>query len=124
LSDKQRQYMRRKYEDRKREAQDHLGGRCVVRSTEVDLEFDHIDPGTKSFTITDRLDSAPWTVIEEELQKCQLLCAPHHLVKTTGGRDARRQHGTLSSYRYCKCAPCRAAKAVYMREYKARRKAP
>lgn len=31
---------------------------------------------------------------------------------------AKTTHGTLSSYRYCHCVLCRAAKAKYMRERK------
>jgi len=37
-----------------------LGGRCVRCGATEDLEFDHIDPSTKRFTISGGLSKA-WT---------------------------------------------------------------
>jgi 5-methylcytosine-specific restriction endonuclease McrA len=58
-----------------------LGGACAVCGTTEHLEFDHVDPRRKSFNIAIRL-SAPWRVLFNELDKCQLLCARHHREKT------------------------------------------
>lgn len=49
-------------------------------STE-NLEFDHIDPKTKSFTITSR-PTASEDKMSKELAKCQLLCHTCHENKT------------------------------------------
>jgi hypothetical protein len=110
-----RQYMKDWYDRRHAEAVEALGGRCAKCPIADDVEFDHIDPATKTMTI-----ARMWTASEErfrvELAKCQLLCQMHHLEKTLAERDqrsARVTHGTVSSYRYCgppKCEPCKAAK--------------
>lgn len=113
-----RQYMKDWYDRRHAEAVALLGSHCAQCPETQDLQFDHIDPATKSMTI-----AKMWTASEErfqaELQKCQLLCALHHLEKTLaelGRKSARGTHGTLSAYRYCgppKCDACRAVKSAY-----------
>ena len=117
-------YMKRWYDRRHAEAVAALGGHCA-RCLETDeLQFDHIDPSTKSMTI-----AKMWTASEErfqaELAKCQLLCVPHHLEKTLAERGmtaARGTHGSLSSYRYCgppKCDDCKQAKRDYAAQIRA-----
>lgn len=47
------------------------------------LEFDHIDPKTKSFSIARAIgDIRSWDEIQKELKKCQVLCANCHKIKT------------------------------------------
>jgi 5-methylcytosine-specific restriction endonuclease McrA len=119
------EYMNSRYWRRKTVAVEHLGGRCAHCESTDGLEFDHVDPSSKEFTVTNRLDSAPWEVILGELAKCQLLCQPCHAAKSIrdrGYQSTKGVHGTLSSYRYCKCVECKAAKSSYMREYYKRRK--
>ena len=55
--------------------------KCVKCGTTDKLEWDHIDPSTKSFVITQRYH---WTTerLENELKKCQRLCRPCHIAKT------------------------------------------
>lgn len=72
----------RAFMDKKRQkALDFLGGKCVECGSTEDLHFDHIDPKTKVFTISRSLNRR-WEVLQVELEKCQLLCAPHHRDKT------------------------------------------
>jgi len=108
------------YQRRKRRAIEYLGGRCVRCGTRDGLEFDHIDPSTRSFVITGRL-SGKWTTVQPELDKCQLLCKPCHRAKTVengetaGGWNKRAtvEHGTVTTYTDgCRCEPCREAKSV------------
>lgn len=109
-----RQYMKDWYDRRHAEAVAALGGHCARCPETEDLQFDHVDPATKSMTI-----ARMWTASEErflaELAKCQLLCTSHHLEKTLaerGQRSARGTHGSVSAYRYCgppKCEACKAA---------------
>lgn len=57
-----------------------MGGKCSVCSYDrcpEALDFHHIDPSTKSFEISGRM-SKRWSVIEDELKKCVLLCANCH----------------------------------------------
>jgi hypothetical protein len=58
-----------------------LGGKCVECGCTETLEFDHIDPSTKSFNISAGYHK-PKEVLEEELEKCQLLCNKCHIEKS------------------------------------------
>lgn len=74
-------YMAYWYQKRKARAIALLGGICVACGSTEDLEFDHVDPPAKSFTITNNLARA-WKLVLEELKKCQLLCSQCHDDKT------------------------------------------
>lgn len=123
-----RAYMKAWYDRRHAEAIAALGGHCSHPGCDEteDLQFDHIDPATKTLVI-----AKMWTASEErfqaELRKCQILCPPHHLEKTLAERgltSARGTHGTLSAYRWCgppKCESCKAAKRAAP-SYQAKRK--
>lgn len=115
-----REYLLRRYYERKKEAQLLLGGKCRKCGSINKLEFDHIDPKEKEFTI-----SMLWNISHDrfikEVKKCQLLCKECHKKKTLedlGQQDARKTHGTLSSYRYCRCSLCLKAKRDWNRQYK------
>lgn len=74
-------YERDRWEKRYPEALRTLGGRCVECGTTEDLQFDHVDPATKLFNISEgatRNENLFW----DEVAKCQLLCVPHHKDKT------------------------------------------
>lgn len=99
----------------------YLGGRCVVCGSTTDLQFDHKDARTKTFSISSGW-SKPWAVLVIELDKCQLLCKPHHGEKTSAAKEygggqnkwSEIQHGKVWAYtRYrCRCTACRSAKAA------------
>lgn len=77
------------YRDRRRAwARALLGGKCVVCGTTEGLEFDHIDPETKTMSIG-KMWHASKARLELELTKCQLLCSTHHDEKS-------RREGSLS----------------------------
>lgn len=116
-------YWLNRYRDRMREGMEYLGGVCVECGSDEGLEFDHIDPTTKSFTLTvewGRAKSVWWN----ELQKCQLLCKDCHLKKTVREQTINA-HGTWSTYRKrkCRCEVCKTFMRDYMREYRARNRA-
>ena len=67
--------------ERKQHLLERLGGKCVECGTTKRLQFDHIDPRTKSFTIAQKLTSSI-KILYEEVDKCQLLCPDCHLEKT------------------------------------------
>lgn len=116
--------MRQWYERRMAKARDLLGGKCERCGAKDSLEFDHVDPNTKSFTITGAFSLA-WSRIVKELKKCQLLCRPCHEQKTHGDAWAARKHGDLNMYcRFkCRCEICRTAWNAYSREVKRRSRA-
>lgn len=118
-----RDYLLRRYHKRRKDALKQLGGKCKKCGSKKRLELDHINPKKKSFNI-----SKLWSVSKEkyaaELMKCQILCCECHekkSIKERGFKVAKGRHGTISSYRYCRCARCRKAKSKANREYRLRK---
>jgi len=95
-----------------------LDGKCVVCGGVEDLEFDHVDPITKQFAISEGLDY-PWPRLIAELLKCQLLCHEHHLEKSKqeGSLGAVGHGEGLTGKKSCRCALCNPLKREYMRRY-------
>jgi hypothetical protein len=73
-----------------------LGGRCVECGCTQSLEFDHIDPSTKSFNIAAGY-TKPKEVLLKEVAKCQLLCNKCHIEKSK--RDAKFRPKTIAGGR-------------------------
>lgn len=48
------------------------------------MQFDHRDPLTKSFTISDSIDAQSLSRLKEEIQKCDVVCANCHAERTWG----------------------------------------
>ena len=117
----------RMYPERKAHYIAKLGGVCVSCGTTENLEFDHIDRSTKSFTFTDKIASMSIKKLDIEAEKLQLLCNDCHKEKTSLNQDddSVGHGGGNSGKRNCKCAPCKAKKAEYMKArqavYQARR---
>jgi|GEM_PF-2811688 len=106
-----RKYMLEKYHKKRAKLIELLGGKCMVCGSVNQLEFDHIDPNTKSFTIA-QLNTMAYDKAVEECKKCQLLCKPCHNTKTIlekGFQEVKGKdiHGTISSYKYCRCEICK-----------------
>lgn len=60
---------------------------CGVNDPRV-LEFDHIKPSTKSFSIAQAINNTQkWENILLEINKCQILCANCHKIKTAEEQD-------------------------------------
>ena len=105
-----------RYYARLAKAIEYLGGVCIECSTTEQLEFDHVDPTEKEFTVTEIMLHADGKLYTE-LDKCVLRCKPHHLERT------RRQKGVphgggLSGKGRCSCELCRAKKAEYNQNYR------
>jgi hypothetical protein len=110
-----RGYMLLRYHARRQEAIQMLGGVCVACGTDQDLEFDHVEPAEKKFSV-----GTLWSISKEkfhaEVRKCQLLCEEHHKAKHAA------KCGTVSGFRNCKCDLCREARNAYMRTWKRNRR--
>ena len=118
------EYMKRRFHERRGKVIAHLGGKCVSCGSVDRLELDHIDPGTKAIE-TKKLWGSSEALFWAEVAKCQLLCRPCHCLKSTierGQTPSAGTHGTLTSYRHCKCDLCRAAKSAYSKKYAQKRK--
>ena len=80
-NNKMNDYMKRRWEERRALAVEFLGGKCSVCETEENLQFDHINPEEKTMTIA-KASSRSEEFFWAEVRKCQLLCEPHHKIKT------------------------------------------
>jgi len=114
-----RDYMRERYQGRMLYCRKKLGNMCSECGVAENLHVHHIDPIKKKFSISTGAYRMSLKGLDVELEKCVLLCESchnkkHHTAKTT--------HGTLSSYRYCKCELCKKAMSLYNRAYKKRKK--
>lgn len=106
-----RTYIRVRKHARRQRLIEMLGGCCVRCGTKENLEFDHVDPSTKRFSVCAGLTRA-WDELVEEARKCQLLCRPCHIAK--GAKDRPEPAHGLYRYWYwaCRCDVCRAANAA------------
>ena len=112
-------YDRRRYEEKHALLVKELGGRCARCGSTDDLEFDHIDPSTKAFSIKAHWNR-PLEALRDELAKCQLLCQPHHKEK----HHRVPACGTRGSYGAgCRCEKCVGVQRDYMRKWRQRRRA-
>ena len=116
-------YMRRRYHRKRQQFVALLGGHCAKCHTTKLLEFDHVDPRTKLFTISDCWDY-PLPVLLVELAKCQLLCRLCHREKTDAENTGKRLHGTWAMWTNggCRCRVCRDFFNAYRRNLRARGK--
>jgi hypothetical protein len=73
-----------------------MGGKCVECGCTEALEFDHIDPATKSFNIAAGY-TKPKEVLLAEVAKCQLLCNKCHIEKTK--KDSKFRPKTIAGGR-------------------------
>ena len=87
-----------------------LGGKCIKCNSTSTLEFDHLNPSTKSFKILGSLNRNIDSLIEEA-KKCQLLCYDCHTAKH-GVKEVEHGGGTQGKWK-CKCALCLNKKAEY-----------
>lgn len=102
----------------KQKAIDRLGGECVKCGETEGLEFDHIDPKTKSFNF-----SVTWQnegQLYQELEKCQLLCYDCHKVKTSKEQGVGHGQG-LTGKRNCRCKLCAPLKNKYQEKFNSKR---
>jgi len=76
IRDERRQYLR-----------EYLGGKCVMCGVTEGLEFDHIDPSEKSYTIGSSITCFSLEELILEVDKCQLLCRPCHMKKSRENGD-------------------------------------
>jgi hypothetical protein len=106
---KKREYQANWCRQNRLDAIELLGGKCVVCGTMSDLEVDHIDPATK---ISHRIWS--WSKVRRlaELQKCQVLCATHHLQKTKDYANIPPSKILKVHKAGCGCGGCANARAL------------
>jgi hypothetical protein len=118
-----RDYVLARWHRRRLKGIELLGGACVDCGgidTER-LEFDHIDPAIKKFTISSKTSCSEKEFLEE-LAKCELRCdEPCHKERTRKQKSVEHGGGA-SGKRNCPCLPCKERKAQYSKDYKERRR--
>lgn len=115
---------------RRAKVREYLGGSCVKCGATENLEVDHIDWSTKSFTISNNLQVS-WERMVKELDKCQLLCSSCHKEKTRLDHKDRPhwnrgnwKHGSITGYhKGCRCDLCKEAQSLYKKSLRARKRA-
>lgn len=56
---------------------------CGYNEHPAALQFDHLDPETKNFTIANVISGGMCiSTLLEEIEKCEVVCANHHAVRT------------------------------------------
>lgn len=124
-AEKNKQYLNDRYADQRNAMYSYLGGVCVVCGSTQQLEIDHIDWRKKSFPVGRLWPVKKLAEVYNELDKCQLLCRPHHLEKSS--RDQREiaaetrapfKHGTMYSFMKmkCFCEECNNARDMFNRK--------
>lgn len=121
-----REWGKKKYHKRMAEIRNSLGGKCEHCGSTDNLEIDHIDSTNKALEIS-MLWSNRKDKITEELTKCRLLCESCHILKTIKERGKTptkgcNVHGTVTSYKYCRCDLCYKARSDYSKEYYRRKR--
>ena len=106
--EQKREYQRKWMLARREKAIEYLGGCCVTCGNVEELEFDHVVRELKVHNIS-QIMSRKWELLQEELDKCQLLCVECHMEKTIREMN-RSPHGTHNRYTCgCRCSDCRLA---------------
>lgn len=114
-------YDQSRYESKRERLLHIVGTSCAICGSSEMLEFDHIDPEDKSFSIMAHW-GRPIDELIPELAKCRTLCHSCHKETASYGRPTVEHGGGLSGKKNCKCDLCKARKAEYMRTYSARRR--
>lgn len=110
-------YWKKRRDKRKAELFQLLGGKCSKCGSKNNLQFDHIDPKTKSYHVLDQNHLFDQN-IQSEIDKCQLLCKDCHKQKTKDGWEyalPESSHGSLWRYKKykCRCDKCKKALSDY-----------
>ncbi len=116
-------YMKLRWKKRRKLAVQKLGGSCAKCGDSKNLQFDHINPKTKKFTIacgSSYSEAKFW----EEIGKCQLLCIECHKKKSSIESEKRRTHGKAHTAFNCKCTCtlCLDFRVKYAAERRRKRK--
>ena len=115
-----RLYMAARHKRQRAKAIDFLGGVCVDCGSTDQLEFDHVDPAAKEFTISSKFTRG-WARLVDELAKCELRCAPCHR-KRSAAQKSVEHGGGVTGKKNCRCQLCGPLKQKYMKDrYKPRR---
>ena len=114
------EYQKKRYQRRRENAINSLGGVCKRCGSVDRLELDHIDASLKTYDISKILGGGSEAKVQSELAKCQVLCHDCHVKKSHDEGDTNYvEHGEgLTGKRNCRCELCGPLKNAYMRKFK------
>ena len=69
---------------------------CHNSFPQVCMDYDHVDPSTKKMCVAQMLGHS-WSAIQEEIDKCVLLCSNCHRIKTYETTERQVQHKITTS---------------------------
>ena len=102
------------YAIRRKKMLAYVGDFCVQCGSDYKLEFDHIDPTTKSFNVGECY-SYSWDILKIELDKCQLLCFDCHKEKSNSRHPIVHNRWRYLKHR-CRCDTCKADYKLYRQQ--------
>lgn len=71
----------------------YKGGKCTDCGNsypQVCMQFDHRDVNTKRYSISEKM-RLPFEELKEELDKCDLVCANCHAIRTSNNEELRKK---------------------------------
>jgi hypothetical protein len=124
--DYMREYMKKRYREKRDALIKELGGKCAVCGSTKGLHVDHIDKKKKTMRAAD-IHSVNDKALQKEKKNFQLLCDVHHKEKTRDSWDystPKPRHGTVWMYRKyeCRCPKCVKAYEEYLESNREKRK--
>lgn len=108
-------YMRERWQRRRSWGIARLGGKCVDCGTIELLQFDHVDPEAKNFTLAKQSSCSELRFLEE-IAKCVLRCKWCHIERTRAQQTVGHGGGG-QGITGCKCKLCKDKKSEYNRIY-------
>lgn len=111
-------YLAKKYDKRRQEFVKLLGGVCRECSATENLYFSPSAEATPNYNLKKKMNNANYEELRAEVLKHFLICASCRAKKRNGVEHG----GGASGVRNCKCAPCKAKKAEFMKNYNAERR--
>lgn len=116
-------YMLKRYHDMRALGIELLGGKCVDCEQTDLLEFDHLNPEDKTYTISASKWSTTKAKFLAEVQKCVLRCKPCHILRTQQQNAPNFREGGCGergTWR-CPCTICKNARRMYHIDWRSRR---
>lgn len=112
-------YMKQRYDERRKYAVEKLGSACYRCASSVNLQFALTVPMLPTYRVINvgKLVTQRRERFEHTLTACVLVCTACTSLKERVKYDPYA-HGTLASYRYCRCTACKDAKNAYQIEWK------
>lgn len=106
-----RDYMRRRYGQRRARALEILGGVCVVCGTTEDLRIARIPGTARQYHLSRVFATLAWAKVVQELAGCRAICPPCHRAELSN-----MEHGLgLTGKHNCRCHLCAPLKDRYLR---------